>query len=77
MAFNLPQKLCLFKSSGYTLAQIHITFNIFIVKICQLRKCYYLLFTDGKWNTETLTNLFSVIKGSRSRAEDFVLAPLK
>lgn len=52
MAFNLPQKLYLFKSSGYTSAQIHITFNTFIVKICQLKKCFYLPFTDGKWNRD-------------------------
>lgn len=70
MALNLPQKLCPFKSSGYTSAQVHITFNTFIVKICQLRKCYYLLFIDREQYTESLTNLFSVIKGSHSTAEN-------
>lgn len=55
MALNLPQKLYLFKSSGYTSAQVHITFNTFIVKICQLRKCYYLPFIDREQYTESLT----------------------
>lgn len=70
MALNLPQKLCLFKSSGYTSAQVDVTFNTFIVKICQLRKCYYLPFIDREQYTESLTNLFNVIKRSHSTAEN-------
>lgn len=70
MALNLPQKLYLLKSSGYASAQVHITFNIFIVKICQLRKRHYLPIIDRGQCTESPTDLFSIIKGSRSRAKN-------